>query len=116
MWLFTTFGFFSIVQKQNNSFLTVRARASADLDRLRQDFMPELSETLVGGGTDYPYRATINHEDFSRGLAKLGEALDYSNFKAEVHKKMGYERASIYGDVWSALLKLERIKDQEFDR
>jgi hypothetical protein len=78
--------------------------------------MPELSETIIGGGTDYPYRATINHKDFSHGLARIGEALDYSNFKAEVHKKMGYERASIYGDVWSALLKLERIKGQEPDR
>jgi len=78
--------------------------------------MPKLSETIVDGGTDYPYRATIGHEDFSQGLAELGEALDYSNFKAEVHKKMGYERASIYGEVWSILLGLEKMQDQEADR
>ena len=63
MWLFTTFGFFSIVQKQSSDgFLTVRARAADDLDRLRNR-VPQLSPTIVGGGTDYPYRAKIPHAD-----------------------------------------------------
>ena len=51
MWLFTTFGFFSIVQKQpSDKFLTVRARAAADLERMRKH-VPQLSATITGGGT-----------------------------------------------------------------
>jgi hypothetical protein len=32
MWIFTTIGFFSIVQKPRTDFLTVRARVTTDLD------------------------------------------------------------------------------------
>ena len=36
MWLFTTVGFFSVVQKPGTDKLTVRARVAPDLDRLRR--------------------------------------------------------------------------------
>jgi hypothetical protein len=35
MCIFTTIGFFSIVQKPRTDFLTVRARVASDLDDLR---------------------------------------------------------------------------------
>jgi hypothetical protein len=47
MWLFTTFGFFSVVQKSHSDGLTVRARDAADLDRLRAEYLPELSATVT---------------------------------------------------------------------
>lgn len=108
MWLFTTLGFFSIVQKKGDSKLTVRARAAGDMERLRARYMPELSETITGAGTDYPYRAAISHADFARGLARLAEEIDYSNFKDAVATEMGYERAHIYTRVWQDLLQLEK--------
>lgn len=43
MWLFTTFGFFSIIEKEKGDVLTVRARVRADLDRLRECYLPSLS-------------------------------------------------------------------------
>jgi hypothetical protein len=56
MWLFTTIGFFSVVQKKrSDKFLTVRARVASDLDNLRRHYMQNLSPTITGGGTDYPY-------------------------------------------------------------
>ncbi len=109
MWIFTTVGFFSVVQKSGDSFLTVRARVSSDLDQLREKYMPELSETIKGQGTDYPYRATINREDFAKGIAKMSKDIDYGNFKSEVFKKMGSKREYIYSEVWHALRELERI-------
>ena len=42
MWLFTTSGFFSIVQKTGDVHLTVWARVAADLDALRQRYLPAL--------------------------------------------------------------------------
>jgi hypothetical protein len=50
MWIFTTFGFFSVVQKEpGDEFLTVRARDPKDLDRLRER-VP--SGAVKGGAAD----------------------------------------------------------------
>src|SRR5271165_7544223 len=99
MWLFTKLGFFSIVQKPNDELLTVRARVATDLDSLRKEFMPQLSPTISGEGTDYPFRAKISHHDFASGVSKLSEAINYSNFKNEVANKMGNQRAHAYSKV-----------------
>ena len=111
MWIFTTVGFFSVVQKPGNSFLTVRARVASDLNGLREKYMPELSETISSQGTDYPCRATISHEDFAKGMEKIVKDIHYSNFKAEVEAKMGSKRELIYLEVWSTLRKLQRKKE-----
>jgi hypothetical protein len=113
MWLFTPFGFFSAVRKRGTDFLTVRARAAGDLERLRERYMPELSATITGGGTDYPYRATISHEAFAQGLARAARDIDYHNFKDEVAARQGYDRAHVYGKVWGVLLDLEREHERE---
>jgi hypothetical protein len=107
MWLFTTIGFFSVVQKRGELGLTVRARVATDLDRLRERYLPELSATVRRGDTDYPYRGTITHADFARGLAKIGGDIHYGNFKSEVARKMGRKREAVYHKVWSALTELE---------
>ena len=108
MWLFTTIGFFSVVQKRGDLGLTVRARVASDLDRLREQYLPELSGTIRKAGTDYPFRATVSHEAFALGLAKIGSDIRYDNFKSAVAKQMGHKRAQIYGQVWSVLHSLER--------
>ena len=112
MWIFTTIGFFSVVQKRGNSFLTVRARVASDLDRLREKYMPELSKTIKGQGTDYPYRATISHEEFARGIAKLIKDIRYTNFKNEVLRKMGNQREQTYSKVWHTLQELEGLTNE----
>ena len=106
MWIFTTIGFFSVVQKPGTTFLTVRARVASDLDNLRTKFMSQLSPTLKGGGTDYPFRATISHKDFGAGLSKMGEAIGYPNFKSEVGRRMGRRREQAYHKVWHDLFDL----------
>ena len=109
MWLFTTIGFFSVVQKDNQTDLTVRTRVAGDLERLREKYMPELSATLRNAGTDYPYRATISHADFAAGMERIASDIHYSNFKATVGKEMGRNRAHIYAKVWSLLAQLEHM-------
>jgi hypothetical protein len=107
MWIFTTIGFFSIVQKPRTDFLTVRARVASDLDNLRKEFMPKLSPTIEGAGSDYPFRATISHKDFGAGLAKMGEGIKYPNFKDAVGDQMGRHREQAYHKVWHALFGLQ---------
>lgn len=42
MWIFTTVGFFSVVQKPGEEGVQVRARAAEDLDRLRANIITPL--------------------------------------------------------------------------
>ena len=107
MWIAHPDGFFSIVRKPGDTQLTVRARVRADLERLRERWLPELGPTRVGEGTDYPYRAAVDPDDFGRAVAKMGETIDYSNFKGAVSRRQGSARAHAYGKVWSALYGLE---------
>lgn len=107
MWLVTSFGFFSIVQKKDQTHLTVRARVAADLDELRQRYLPDLSETIAGQGTDYPFRATVSHAGFAAALSRMGEDIHYSNFKQLLYQEQGEERGQLFSEVWSVLHRLE---------
>ena len=72
MWMMTTFGFFSIVEKPSDraaGTLTVRARARADLDHLRAEILPGLGPTVDHAGTDYPYRAVAPRGEVAVALA-----------------------------------------------
>ena len=109
MWIFTDVGFFSVVEKPEDRdarMLTVRSRVAADLDALREKFMPELGPTISGTGTDYRYRAKIAKAAFSEGMKRVSEAVDYDNFKHAVGTRQGYDRARIYARIWTDLLAL----------
>ena len=109
MWMITTDGFYSVVDKQQgDGSLTVRARCRADLDRLRQRYLPSLGETRTGEGTDYPHRASVERGDFAAAVAQMAEEVDYPNFKNEVYRRLGGARAHALGDVWRVLLALEQ--------
>ena len=84
MWLATQHGYFSIVRKHGEPGLTVRARVAGDLDALREHFLPELSPTIAGAGTDYPFRGTCSAAAFAAAMASLAEDIDYANFKQRV--------------------------------
>jgi len=110
MWLMTPIGFFSIVEKPNDRHvgtLTVRARVEGDLVALKARYLPELNEIKTDQGTDYRYRATAPREAVARALSRLTIDLDYSNFKDEVSRMQGHERARVYGEVWHCLYRLE---------
>jgi hypothetical protein len=110
MWLITNFGVFSVVQKPGDrDQLTVRARVRDDLDRLRATFLPTLSKTIEGGGTDYPYRAQAAASAVAEAFGKAVQGIDYSNFKNEATAKLGTARGKIYGRVWAALFDLSKI-------
>jgi hypothetical protein len=108
MWLFTPFGFFSIVQKPGDPSLTIRARVREDLDALRERYLPSLSATIAKAGTDYPWRATATHEATGEAMAALVRDLDYGNFKSEVAKLQGQVRATAYHQVWDVLYQLPK--------
>lgn len=103
MWLFTTFGFFSIVDKEAGDVLTVRARVSEDLDRLRERYLPSLSATEAHTGTDYPYRARALRADVAEALRRVVEELRYPNFKDAVREELGLAREALCHEVWHVM-------------
>jgi len=110
VWLMTPLGFFSIVRKPDDverGTLTIRARVKSDLEALRKH-LPSLGEIVENAGTDYRYRSKAPRGDIARALGKMVQNLDYDNFKDEVGKKQGKDRAKIYGQVWSVLYDLQR--------
>ena len=85
MWLYTTCGFFSVVEdRQEPDRLVVRARVRGDLDNLREQYLPELGPTIDTPERDYQHRAYVGREDFARGLAALAMDLHQNNFKESV--------------------------------
>ncbi len=111
MWLITPVGFFSVVRKPSdtkNRTLTVRARVRADLVALRAEYLPELGRIQESQVNDYRFRAVAPQTAVSRAMARLGDSIDYSNFKDEVATRQGYTRAHLYHEVWSTLYRLQR--------
>ena len=107
MWLFTPIGFFSIVQKRGDNSLTIRSRVASDLDLLRDQFLPSLSTITATPDGDYAFRAKASHRDVGEALASMAASIDYDNFKDEVARKEGNERANVYAEVWSVMRRLQ---------
>lgn len=100
MWLYTTFGFYSVVAHRDlEDTLLVRARVQGDLEKLRE-VMPELGVIQETPDADYAYRAIITRPDLARGMTELVKYLDYPNFKNAVMERQGLARERAYEDVW----------------
>ncbi len=107
MWLLTPRGFYSVVANRDDpETVLVRARAREDLEAL-QDVVEGISvtETLH---RDYRWRSVVTRTACSVGLVLMAAEIDYGNFKAEVERRQGRERADLYHDVWETLLALQR--------
>jgi hypothetical protein len=109
MWIMTTIGFFSIVQKpedKRDDTLTICSRVKSDLIALRDQYLSNLGPIVAHSGTDYPYRATASRIDVSAALEKFTQDIDYDNFKNAVASRQDHSHASLYGKVWSTLYNL----------
>jgi hypothetical protein len=118
MWLFTTFGFFSVTQtKEDPELLQVRARVREDLDLLRNTYLPELTETVELKARDYPYRGYTDRSCLSAAMVQIVHDITYSNFKSQVIVEQGLPREILYARVWTVMnnaeTKLADIEDEE---
>jgi hypothetical protein len=106
MWIFTPIGFFSAVTLRDTDALVVRARALSDLEALRDHVLPDI-EIHETPERDYRWRATVSRDDWEQAVAQLARAIDYPNFKSEVARRQGADRAHRYGEVWSVMYDLQ---------
>ena len=102
MWIFTTSGFVSAVYKDGG--VIVRSRDEESLMPLAVLNGTSISKSPLA---DYPYRVVTDHETFAGWLETEAMSIDYSNFKNEVHHKLGYEYAHALNRVWSVMHEVE---------
>jgi hypothetical protein len=110
MWLVTSIGFFSVVQKHEDEAsgtLTVRARVRGDLEELQEKYLPSLGPIQENVESDYSYRATAPRAEDSSAMARMIADVSYSNFKHEVAKRQGQKRSLLYHEVCDVLYRLQ---------
>lgn len=113
MWIFSSFGFFSIVRDRNNpAHYMVRARERTDLAVLKSTLKPEgfksgpIIETL---DADYPFRIIVTKPSLEVLLVKHANSIDYPNFKSMIRKVFGATREHLYHEVWLVMRRLNRL-------
>lgn len=105
MWMMTTIGFFSIVEKPKG-VICVRSRVKRDLERFRDAICchdPIVKNVM----SDYRYRMEMSPRKFEREFYRLAKLITYDNFKNEV-KKSNPRREKLYHKVWATLLVIEK--------
>ena len=106
MWIFTRWGFLSIVQHNAMlEYFQVKARVMDPLENL----WPE-HEIEIIDWADYRFRITIEKEKVFPILLKLGQEVGYTSFKDECRSDHDYHDALV--KVWSTMynyqLNMER--------
>lgn len=93
MWLFTRYGFFSIVCGDTKDEIVVRARHGAHLENLQERF-PTLRGLKIfkNAGTDYQYRIIVNKRAWKFAAEKMVDEMTWHNFKDEARR---YEDAEV---------------------
>ncbi len=118
MWLFTKYGFYSVVcARQENGkgntdpdHVMIRARLRSHLEALAERFPRELDYKIhESDDTDYAFRIFVWKGTWTNIAHQLANEIDYDNFKAASHRQpvkserdhLHYHRA--LGDVWGTM-------------
>lgn len=80
----------------------------SDLEALKAQYLPGLGPIQESKVNAYRYRAMAPQAAVAAAMARLIEDLNYANFKDEVKKRQGADRAHLYHDVWDVLYGLQR--------
>ena len=114
MWLFTVFGYYSIIQHNKDpELLLVRSRVKGDLEKLKGKYLKNLGDIVETPiGADYPYRALAWKSELASAMKQVFLDIDYTNFKSEVSKKQGSPRHDLYMRVWGVMKHAEEDMKQ----
>jgi hypothetical protein len=98
MWLCTQLGFFSVVQKDTDTF-HIRARCREDLEELA---LAAGTGTPVAShpSSDYPWRILCPAAELPWFMSALTESIDYGNFKSAIAVSPSQRsKVSAYHDI-----------------
>jgi hypothetical protein len=114
MWIFTSKGFFSIVEnKFNPDLLHVRARVREDFLNFL-DLLPGDKDTYPIEETpnaDYGFRLDAPKEEVVKVIQQLTADIDYTNFKSSIHGDS--IRDAAYMQLWAVMKGLQNAKAHE---
>ena len=102
MWIASSYGYFSIVEKKNKYY--VRARKIEDLIYLLE--ATGLSnEILQFAGTDYIARIIVTKEELNVIRDTLFDSITYPNFKSKIQQtRTQVDKLKHYNNVWWEML------------
>jgi hypothetical protein len=107
MWMASTAGFFSIVERHPGEF-QVRARERADIENAARTKALRGTRWIETPSGDYRYRIVCSHAAAVAFVTEIASRIDYSNFKAAVHATRGQEhKGAPYARVWSIMSALQ---------
>ena len=98
MWLFTTDGYYSIVQDDycQSDEVVIRVRIEEDLKKLLDEM--QLDTQIINiQHADYKYRVIVKKEKLKEFMHNYIDKLDYPNFKNAVKDA---RRKEYYGEIW----------------
>jgi len=115
LWLFTTKGFFSIVEhKKDPNRVVIRARVRKDIDNIKmlcEELGLEVSDVEENVSFDYRYRVFASRIDWASVMTQLITDMDYTNFKNAVFDvdspKVRDRRHEAYLDIWAIMHELQ---------
>lgn len=118
MWIFSTKGFFSVVEQENDpDQVLIRARLKKDIQNIKRLFNGlelKTGRIIANGHFDYKYRFTADRMDWILVMNQLMLDLDYRNFKDAVYKVDSREcrdnRHAAYFQVWTTMRKLQLLE------
>lgn len=114
MWIFSKYGFFSVVCARKNDGLSpeidfdkfmIRARSKNHIENLINNFK-ELKDLkiLTTEDADYKYRIFVPKNTWNQIMMELSADIDYGNFKNAAYKFLNDKKfCSCLGDIWSIM-------------
>ena len=104
MWIFSTDGFFSAVQhNEQPNVLLIRSRCRTDLENLLAK-IGGTAEIVELENADYRFRVFVDREDWQRYVSEAAASIDYPNFKNTIQDD---DRHDAYMRVWAAMYQLQ---------
>ena len=94
------------IEEGDDRDIMVRCRKKVYLDRLRQQFLPELGKDVGkdGKGTDYGHRAYCTADQLAKAMARMALSIDSTSFKEHA---LDDDLHNVYMSMWSSLVKLD---------
>lgn len=119
MWLFTQYGFYSVVcardlagnpTRVDPDTLMVRARSRKHLETLQNRF-PQLAASKITESlnTDYRFRMVVTKTIWAEVARELAAEIDYGNFKERAERRSHDDRyVDALHAVWGVMERLQR--------
>lgn len=115
MWIFTKYGYFSIVKDQRNSeHYQIRSRTLNDIKNVVK--LLELTDKYIitTSNADYLYRIVIDKSDYKSFMDQITESVNYTNFKDMTHNTLDQiDKSELLLEIWCIMKEYQENNREE---